>query len=47
MTIPDDVLENIEQKLREIAELDPAEVPEPAAQLAELLGQVLDEVDNP
>lgn len=46
MNIPEDVLARIEQKLEELAELDPAELPEPAAELAAILGSLLDDVET-
>ncbi len=45
MNISDETREEIEAKLRQIAELDPSELPEPAAELAELLGTILDQVE--
>lgn len=46
MNISEETLAEIEEKLKEIAELDPADLPEPAAELAELLGEILDQVEN-
>lgn len=46
MNIPEDIRVAIEEKLRELAELDPAELPRPAAELAELLGGVLEDVET-
>lgn len=46
MNIPEDVRLAIEEKLRELAELDPADLPQPAAELAELLGGVLEDVET-
>ncbi len=46
MNISEETLAEIEEKLREIAELDPADLPGPAAELAELLGEILDQVEN-
>ena len=40
---PDQVAE-LEALLSRIEELDPASVPEPAAQLAEALGRILDDL---
>lgn len=45
MNISDENREEIEAKLRQMAELDPAQLPEPAAELAELLGAILDQVE--
>jgi hypothetical protein len=36
----------IEEKLRELAELDPADLPQPAAELAEILGEILENVET-
>jgi hypothetical protein len=47
MNLSDEAVAQIEAKLREIAELDAADLPQPAAELAELLGTILDEVDSP
>lgn len=46
MNIPEDVLVTIEEKLEALAELDPAELPEPAAELADILSSLLDEVET-
>ncbi len=46
MNIPEDIRLAIEQKLRELAELDPADLPQPAAELVELLGGVLEDVET-
>lgn len=46
MDISDETIADIEEKLREIAELDPADLPEPAAELAEMLSALLEEVDG-
>ncbi|HUF96091.1 MAG TPA: hypothetical protein VMO52_08430 [Acidimicrobiia bacterium] len=46
MDISDETITEIEEKLREIAELDPADLPEPAAELAEMLSALLEEVDG-
>lgn len=43
MNISEETLAAIEDKLREIAELDPAELPEPAAELAEMLNSILED----
>jgi hypothetical protein len=45
MNISEQDLTVIEEKLKEIAELDPAELPEPAAELADLLSSLLDQVE--
>jgi hypothetical protein len=46
MDISDETITEIEEKLREIAELDPSDLPEPAAELAEMLSALLEEVDG-
>jgi len=46
MNIPEDTRNAIEEKLRQLAELDPAELPAPAAELAEILNEILEDVDN-
>ncbi|MCB1245767.1 MAG: hypothetical protein KDB69_00710 [Acidimicrobiia bacterium] len=46
MEIPDETLFLIEQKLGEIAELDPADLPGPAAELADLLATILEDLDT-
>lgn len=46
MNISEETLARIEEKLKEIAELDPADLPGPAADLAEMLGDILDQVEN-
>lgn len=45
MNIPEDILAAIEEKLEELAELDPADLPEPAAELADILSSLLDDVE--
>lgn len=46
MNISEETLARIEEKLREIAELDPADLPEPASDLVAMLGEILDQVEN-
>jgi hypothetical protein len=46
MDIPDETISRIELKLKEIAELDPADLPDPAAELAKMLNEILDQLDN-
>jgi hypothetical protein len=46
MNISDDVLTSIEEKLAQLAELDPAELPQPAAELADILSSLLDEAEE-
>jgi hypothetical protein len=45
MNLSDETLATIEEKLRELAELDPAELPRPAAELAEILNEILEDVE--
>ena len=42
MELTPELVEELETLLSEIEDLDPAQVPEPAAQLADLLGRILD-----
>lgn len=46
MNIPEETRIAIEEKLRELAELDPADLPRPAAELAEILGDILENVET-
>ncbi len=46
MDIPDETLSRIQQKLKEIADLDPADLPDPAAELAAMLNDLLDDLDS-
>jgi hypothetical protein len=43
MDLTQDQIDKLEAALARLEELDPAEVPEPAAELAELLGSILEE----
>jgi hypothetical protein len=43
MELSQDQIERLESVLARLANLDPAELPEPAAELAELLGAILEE----
>lgn len=43
MDLTDDQIEKLEEALARLGELDPAELPEPAAELASLLGSILEE----
>lgn len=40
-------IEQLEEALARLEALDPAEVPEPAAELATLLGAILEESETP
>lgn len=45
--VPDDgLLEELKTKLQGLLDLDPAELPDPAGQLAEELAEALDELDE-
>jgi hypothetical protein len=46
MDVPDETIYQIEQKLKEIAELDPADLPDPAAELAALLNELLEDMES-
>lgn len=46
MNISDESLAEIEEKLREMAELDPADIPDPAAELAQMLSDLLDDAET-
>jgi len=46
MNIPEETLAEIALKLKEIEDLDPAALPEPAAELAALLSAVLEQVES-
>ncbi len=43
MDLTQDQIDKLEAALARLEELDPAEVPEPAAELAEILGWILEE----
>jgi hypothetical protein len=43
MELSQDQVEKLEAALTRLEELDPAELPEPAAELANLLGSILEE----
>lgn len=47
MNLTDAQVEELEKALQQLDQLDPASLPEPAAELANLLGQILDELDKP
>ena len=46
MNLSESQIEELEAALEQLEELDPASLPEPAAQLAELLGQILDDLEQ-
>ena len=43
MDLTQDQIDKLEAALARLEELDPAHVPEPAAELAEILGSILEE----
>jgi hypothetical protein len=47
MDLTPEQIEELETALARIAELDPASIPGPAAELADLLGRILDSLDEP
>ena len=46
MDLSPEQIEAIEQKLTQLEELDAAELPAPAAELASLLGDILEETEE-
>jgi hypothetical protein len=46
MDLTESQVREIEEALERLQALDPAEVPEPASQLADLLGSILDQIDE-
>ena len=47
MDLTQDQIDQLEAVLARLAEIDPAELPEPAAELASLLGSILEEQETP
>jgi hypothetical protein len=47
MDLTPDQIDQLEAVLARLAEVDPAELPEPAAELANLLGSILEERETP
>ena len=47
MDLTQDQVDQLEAVLARLAEIDPAELPEPAAELASLLGSILEEQETP
>jgi hypothetical protein len=45
MDLNETQIAELEAALQRLEAVDPAELPEPAAELAELLGQILDELE--
>lgn len=46
MEIDQTKVEELEQALEKLQQLDPAELPEPATELADLLGQILEDLEQ-
>jgi hypothetical protein len=46
MDLTDTQVEELEAALKQLEELDPSSLPEPAADLASLLGRILDELET-
>ena len=46
MEIDDAQLQEIEAALEKLEKMDPADLPEPAAELADLLGRLLEQLDR-
>lgn len=46
MDLSQEQIEAIEEKLGQLTELDPADLPGPAAELVELLSEILEESDG-
>ena len=46
MDLTQDQIEKLEAALARLEQLDPAELPEPAAELADLLGSILEESET-
>jgi hypothetical protein len=47
MDLSAEKIEEIERVLQRLGELDPAELPEPAAELVTLLNEILEETEEP
>jgi hypothetical protein len=47
MDLTQDQIEQLEVLLARLAEVDPAELPEPASELANLLSSILEEQETP
>jgi hypothetical protein len=47
MDLTPDQIDQLEAVLARLAEVDPAELPKPAAELANLLGSILEEQETP
>ena len=46
MELDEAQIEEIEAALETLEQMDPAELPEPAAELAELLGRILEDLEE-
>lgn len=46
MDLNDAQIAELEAALQRLEDIDPAELPEPAAELAELLGKILDDLES-
>ncbi|MEE8406752.1 MAG: hypothetical protein V3S32_06350 [Acidimicrobiia bacterium] len=46
MDLTDAQIKELENALEQLEQLDPASLPEPAAELANLLGRILDELES-
>jgi hypothetical protein len=46
MDLSQEQVERLEAALARLAELDPSDLPEPAAELADLLGSILEELES-
>ena len=46
MNLTDAQIEQLEVALKQLEELDPSSLPEPAADLASLLGRILDDLET-
>jgi hypothetical protein len=46
MDLTENQIEELETALEELQTVDPADLPEPAAQLADLLGRILDGLEQ-
>lgn len=46
MDISEEQLNELEEALQRLSELDPADLPEPASDLADLLSRILDETET-
>jgi hypothetical protein len=46
MDLTDAQIKELENALSQLEQLDPASLPEPAAELANLLGRILDELES-